>query len=67
MCWGGKAGGSTGETVARGVGKENWTWGVAGVAGSPPGTVHGVGGQETWVISAVTVLVALSRSWETSA
>ena len=44
---GGKAGGSTGDTVARGVGKENWTCGVAGVAGSPPGTVHGMGGRET--------------------
>ena len=58
----GKAGGSTGETVARGVGKENWMWGVAGVAGSPPGTICGVGGHETWVMSAITVVVALSRS-----
>ena len=37
------------------------------MTGSPPGTVCGVWGWDMWVISAVTFLVALSKSWETSA
>lgn len=34
---------------------------------SHPETVCGVCGCDTWVISAATLVVALSRSWETSA
>ena len=67
---GGTTGGKLWKTVAEGVGKEvegTGAAGVAGVAGSPPGTVWGVCGRETWVMRAATLLVALSKSWETSA